>query len=94
MVRRDDGSWLVDGLVNLHELQQILNVPRWTEPPPRGVGTLSGLVLGVLKRPPKVGDVLEWSNLKIEIVDMDGPRIDRLLVQPPKTEMNMEVETT
>jgi len=93
-VRRDDGSWLVDGLVNLHELQQTLNVPRWSEPPPRGVGTLSGLVLGVLKRPPKVGDVLEWSHLKIEIVDMDGPRIDRLLVQPPKTEPNAEAETT
>ena len=49
-------------------------------PPPRGVGTVSGLMLGLLKRPPKVGDTFEWSQLKLEIVDMDGPRIDRVLV--------------
>ncbi len=90
IVRREDGSWLIDGLVNLHELQQTLDIPRWTEPPPRGVGTLSGLVIGVLKRPPKIGDVLEWSDLKFEIVDMDGPRIDRLLVQLLKKEDNAE----
>ncbi len=94
MVRREDGSWLVDGLVNLHELQQTLDVPRWTEPPPRGVGTLSGLVIGVLKRPPKVGDTLEWSDLKIEIVDMDGPRIDRLLVQSLNADKSVEEPTS
>lgn len=94
IVQREDGSWLVDGLVNLHELQQLLKITRWSEPPPRGVGTLSGLVIGVLKRPPKIGDVLEWSNLKIEIVDMDGPRIDRLLVQSIKTEADGETDAT
>lgn len=94
IVRRDDGSWLVDGLVNLHELQHLLDIARWSEPPPRGVGTLSGLVIGVLKRPPKIGDVLEWSRLKIEIVDMDGPRIDRLLVQHLAAEPDADSEAT
>lgn len=82
LVHRDDGSWLIDGLTNLHELQQALAVTRWAEPPPRGVGTVSGLVLALLKRPPKIGDRVEWNELRIDIVDMDGPRIDRLLIQP------------
>jgi putative hemolysin len=80
VVTREDGSLLVDGLTPLHVMQAALEIVRWSEPPPRGVGTVSGLMLGLLKRPPKVGDTFEWSQLKLEIVDMDGPRIDRVLV--------------
>jgi putative hemolysin len=83
IVRRDDGSLLVDAQVNLHELQKALGWNRWGEPPPRGIGTVSGLVLALLRRPPKVADKVEWSALTIEIVDMDGHRIDRLLIAPP-----------
>jgi len=83
IVRREDGSLLVDGTVNLHELEEALEIGRWREPVPRGIGTVSGLVLALLKRPPKIGDLVTWSDLRIEIVDMDGPKIDRLLVQPP-----------
>lgn len=82
IVKRDDGSLLVDGAVNLHELEQSLEVGRWPEPVPRGIGTVSGLVLALLKRPPNIGDILNWSDLKIEIIDMDGPKIDRLLITP------------
>ncbi|MBS0204616.1 MAG: HlyC/CorC family transporter [Planctomycetes bacterium] len=81
IVPRDDGSWSVDGTVNLHELEEALEISRWPEPVPRGIGTVSGLVLALLKRPPAIGDVLTWSDLRIEIVDMDGPKIDRLLIQ-------------
>ncbi|MFO0919386.1 MAG: hemolysin family protein [Planctomycetaceae bacterium] len=81
IVQRDDGSLLVDATVNLTDLQQALDVNRWTDPPPRGVGTIAGLVLALLKRPPKIGDFVEWSEWKIEVIDMDGPRIDRILIQ-------------
>jgi putative hemolysin len=84
IVRREDGSLLVDAQVNLHELQKALALHRWDEPPPRGVGTVSGLVLALLRRPPKVGDCVEWSDLKLEIVDMDAYRIDRLLISPAR----------
>jgi putative hemolysin len=58
-----------------------LKLPRWADPPPKGVGTVSGIILALLRRPPSIGDTVEWSHLKLEVVDMDGPRIDRLLVQ-------------
>lgn len=82
IVKREDGSLLIDGAVNLHQLEEALEVTRWSEPPPRGIGTISGLVLSLLKRPPQIGDVLTWNDLRIEVVDMDGPKLDRLLIQP------------
>ena len=81
IVKLDDGSFSVDALCNLHELERALDVSHWSEPLPRGVGTVSGLVLAQLKRPPHIGDVINFNDLQIEIVDMDGPKIDRLLVR-------------
>jgi putative hemolysin len=81
IVKREDGSLLVDATVNLSNLQQALDVSRWSEPPPRGVGTVAGLVLALLKRPPKIGDAVSWADWTLEIIDMDGPRIDRILVK-------------
>ena len=82
IVKREDGSLLIDGTVNLHQLEEALETTRWSEPPPRGIGTVSGLVLSLLKRPPQIGDVLAWNDLRIEVIDMDGPKLDRLLIQP------------
>lgn len=79
--RSEGGGWLVDAAANLHELQDAIAIPRFSEPAPRGVGTVSGLVLALLKRPPRVADVVHWGDLRLEVVDMDGPRIDRVLVQ-------------
>lgn len=81
IVKRDDGSLSVDGSSNLHELETALDISRWTDPVPKGVGTVSGLMLALLKRPPHIGDVVQWNDLRLEIIDMDGPKIDRLLIQ-------------
>jgi putative hemolysin len=80
LVPRADGSLLVDGSLPLRELEEHYEISRWNTPPPRGVGTVSGLLLSILKRAPKVGDIVEFNHLRLEIVDMDGPRIDRLLI--------------
>jgi putative hemolysin len=80
IVRREDGSLSVDGSCNLRELEVALDISRWPDPVPKGVATVSGLMLALLKRPPHIGDVMPWNDLKIEIVDMDGPKIDRLLI--------------
>ncbi len=81
IVKRADGSLLIDGTVNLHQLEMALEVTRWSDPPPRGIGTVAGLVLSLLKRPPIIGDALMWNDLRIEVIDMDGPKLDRLLIQ-------------
>ena len=80
IVVREDGSMSVDGSSSLHELEKALDISRWSDPVPRGVGTVSGLVLALLKRPPHIADVIRWNDLRIEVVDMDGPMIDRLLI--------------
>jgi putative hemolysin len=78
-VRRDDGSWLVDGGGGVEELARRLDVKLGDVP--RDYSTVSGLVLAELERIPTPGDVVRWQGLVIEVVDMDGRRIDKLLVR-------------
>ena len=78
-VQREDGSWLVDGSLAVDDL-----FGRMALPDPGGsrdYSTFSGLVLDELEKIPSVGDAFRWNGLLIEVVDMDGRRIDRLLVQ-------------
>jgi len=77
-VRRDDGTWLVDGGAGVEDLVQRLGIK--LEPGPRDYSTVSGLVLAELERIPTAGDVVRWNGLVIEVMDMDGRRIDKLLV--------------
>jgi putative hemolysin len=79
-VRRDDGSWLIDGMLGIHEAERILEKKDM-----RGdedFETLAGFVLARLARIPQIGEHFEWGGLRFEIVDMDGRRIDRILVAP------------
>jgi putative hemolysin len=80
-LRREDGSWLVDGHLSIEDLQQRLGRRDMTS---RGgeYHTAAGFVLARLGRIPKAGDVLSWRDLRIEVVDMDGLRIDKVLVAP------------
>jgi putative hemolysin len=77
-VQREDGSWLVDGSVAIDDLVDRFGLKG--EPLPRDYTTISGLVLAELERIPAAGDVVTWRGLRIEVVDMDGRRIDKLLV--------------
>ena len=81
MQRRDDGSWLVDGHLGIEEVQQRLG-RRDMASVRSDYHTLAGFVLARLGRIPKSGDVLSWRDLRIEVIDMDGMRIDKLLITP------------
>ena len=78
LVKRADGSWLVDGSAGIEDLVKQLDIK--VDPLPRDYSTISGLVLAELERIPAAGDVVSWRGLRIEVVDMDGRRIDKLLV--------------
>ena len=82
IVRRDDGSWLLDGMLSLEELKETLGIARLPGEEEAGYETLAGFVLERLGRMPRIADHFEWNDLRFEIVDMDGKRIDRVLVTP------------
>jgi putative hemolysin len=79
-VQREDGSWLVDGIMPLVEVKDLLKTPSIPEPP--DVTTVAGLVVVELGHIPAVGDAIEIVGLRFEVVDMDGARIDKLLIHP------------
>ncbi len=80
VVRRPDGSWLLDGTLPSDELGEVLGI----EGLPAGDGyqTLGGFVLSELGRIPDAGDRFEWGGYRFEVVDMDGRRVDKVLVSP------------
>jgi putative hemolysin len=78
-VQRDDGSWLVDGMMPIDEFERLLDVPGLAE---RGdYDTVAGLVISLTQRLPKLGDHAERWPLQFEIIDLDGRRIDKILVR-------------
>jgi putative hemolysin len=81
IVRREDGSWLVDGLVPIDEFEDRTAVRGLRES--GEFHTVAGFVLHHLGHLPTVGECLAFRDLKFEVVDMDGRRIDRVLVTPP-----------
>jgi len=78
-VERPDGSWLVEGSASVERLAARFGID--LEAGPRNYETVSGLVLAKLERLPTAGDAFTWQGLVIEVVDMDGRRIDKLLVR-------------
>jgi putative hemolysin len=76
-VQREDGSWLVDGGAGVEELAERFELK--LDATPREYSTVSGLVMAELERIPVAGDVVRWRGLVVEVVDMDGRRIDKLL---------------
>jgi putative hemolysin len=81
--QREDGSWLLDGMMLVDEVQRLLdldNLPGDTD----NYDTLGGLLMAELGRIPVAGDWFEWENLRFEVVDMDGHRVDKILVMSVK----------
>lgn len=88
VVERADGSLLLDGLIPLPELKDSLALARLPEEDKHHYHTLSGLIMFLLGRIPKTGEQLTLEQWRLEIVDMDGLRIDKVLANraPEHTE--------
>jgi putative hemolysin len=80
LIERDDGSWLVDGSLPIAEFKTAFRVEDLPEEAERHFHTVGGLAMTVLRRVPRAGDKFEISGLKFEIMDMDGKRVDKVLV--------------
>jgi putative hemolysin len=81
IIRRDDGSWLMDGGLDLDAVLRTLDADALLSDQDRQhYHTLGGLAMLALGRVPRTGDVFERGDYRFEVVDMDGNRVDRVLV--------------
>lgn len=83
IVRREDGSWLVDGALSLDDLELTLALEPMTFGERHGFRTVGGLAMDRLGHIPEVGEAFEVAGYGFEIVDLDGRRIDRLMITAP-----------
>lgn len=78
--QRRDGSWLMDGELHLDAVRDILGLPQLAAG--SDYHTLAGFMLEKFEKIPGVGEYVDWEEFRFEVVDMDGARIDKVLVQP------------
>ena len=77
--QREDGSWLVDGQYPIAEFALRFEIDKIENP--ENINTVAGLILNNLTRIPRIGDKLSWKGMTIEVLDMDGIKIDKVLVK-------------
>jgi putative hemolysin len=88
-IRRADGSWLLDGLIPVPELKDRLEIRTLPEEDRGRYNTLAGMIMLLLGRLPRTTDTVEWEDWRFEVVDLDGKRVDKVLVEritPPGEE--------
>ncbi|ARN85084.1 transporter associated domain-containing protein [Candidatus Nucleicultrix amoebiphila] len=81
ITRRKDGSWLCDGLTPIDDIEDLLETKIVRAFEAEDFNTLAGFLLVHFKRIPEVGESIYWDGFKFEIVDLDGKRIDKVLIQ-------------
>jgi putative hemolysin len=82
-IHREDGSWLLDGMMPVDELQMLLDLDDLPEDSD-DYDTVGGLFMAQMGRVPMAGDAFEWNALRFEVTAMDGHRVDKILVTPVK----------
>jgi putative hemolysin len=80
-IRRDDGSWLIDAMMSIEKFKNLLDVETMPDEETLEYETVAGFVIAQLGHIPKEGEHFDHDGMRIEIVDMDHNRIDKLLVQ-------------
>lgn len=81
IVQRDDGSWLIDGVTPMQDVQRVLALDEL--PHAEEYETLAGFLMVMLRRVPRRTDSLTWSGWRFEVLDVDSHRIDQVLVSRP-----------
>lgn len=79
---REDGSYLIDGFVSVDEVRRSLSLSKLPGDEQAEVNTLAGVMFNWFGRLPREGDYFGWNGYRFEVVDMDGPRIDKVMIVP------------
>ncbi|MEJ7912925.1 MAG: transporter associated domain-containing protein, partial [Chitinophagaceae bacterium] len=82
IIKREDGSYLVDAQIPFYDFLTKFEKTEWMNDSENEFDTLAGCILHELERIPRTGEFLNWRDFKIEVIDMDGHRIDKVLVIP------------
>ncbi len=82
IIKREDGSWLLDGSLDINNLKDVVQKKTLLDEITGDFHTLGGFVIHFLEHIPKSGEYFEWSGLRFEVMDMDGIRVDKVLVTP------------
>jgi putative hemolysin len=80
IVQRPDGSWLIEGGVSTDDLRELLGIAELPNEEDHDFRTAAGMVMAHFGRIPSAGDAFVWHGFRFEVVDLDGPRIDKLLI--------------
>ncbi|GAB3090699.1 hemolysin family protein [Lysobacter terrae] len=92
VVQREDGSWYIDGALPLEELRELIGGRRLPGEEEHDFHTAAGMVIAHFGRIPHVGENFDWDDWRIEVVDLDGPRIDKLLLQYTRKEEETQAD--
>lgn len=82
ILQREDGSWLLDGLLAIDDIKELLGIDTLPEEDRVGFQTLGGFMMTMLDSIPEVGQYFDVYDMRFEIMDMDGKRVDKVLVIP------------
>lgn len=82
VIRREDGSLLIDGLMPIEEFKAILDIKELPQEEDRVYQTLAGFIVTMLGDIPSVAEHFTWGGYSFEVLDMDGKRIDKVMVSP------------
>jgi putative hemolysin len=88
VVRRHDGSYLIDGRLSTEDLRELLSLGALPDEEDHDYNTVAGMMIARFGRIPHSGEAFDWYGWRFEVVDLDGARIDKLLVQrvaPPES---------
>lgn len=87
VIQREDGSWLLDGMLAVEEVKELLDLEELPGEERGNYQTLGGFVITRLGQIPTSSDHFIWEGFRFEVMDMDGNRVDKVLVVPPKLNM-------
>jgi len=93
VVRRDDGSWLIDGALSTEDLRELLTLGQLPDEEEHEYHTAAGMMMARFARIPQVGEHFDWKGFRFEVMDLDGARIDKILIAQQSEDALAEHET-